>query len=187
MKLVNTQSGGKEELSHDIFFDNLTAKFIIAYESDGRTIDKKQSRWELSTWHKFLSATGKQVYEDALDSAWDLFSSEEYGREIIEYLQKNGLDATTYLLTGVQPQSDGGQWSKNERVYWHANTSRSMLNESRCASCLSQAWAPQPETEVQVILFSVCKHCGGKMERTGSRLNPDIADQIRVEGNGYVL
>lgn len=185
MKLVNTQTGS-ESLGHDVSLDVLSAKFILVYESNGKAVNRRQSRWEMfSDGMRILTVTGLQAYEDALDGSWSLFSSEQYGQEIIKYLRKNGLDATTYMLTGAQAQR--GQWSKDENVYWYDNPGRAMLNESRCVSCRSQSWAPQPETEVQVILFSVCRRCGEKMKRTGSRLNPDIADRIRVKGNGYML
>lgn len=184
MKLVNTGQGS-ESLNHDVALGRLAAKFVLVYASDGRTVNREQSRWELfSDDRRLLSVTGLQAYEDALDGSWDLFSSAQYGHEIIKYLRQNGLHATTYMLTGVE--SPGGQWG-HEKTYWYDNPGRKMLNEHCCGSCRAQAWAPPPETEVQVILFSTCRQCGSKAERTGNRLNPDIADTIRVEGNGYIL
>jgi hypothetical protein len=81
----------------------LRAKFIMAFKNDDKTIvDKANSRWEVYAGSdKVLEATGKEIFEEQLDSNWEFLASKRYARELIRTIRKDGLSKVAYLLKGA--------------------------------------------------------------------------------------
>jgi len=88
----------------------LRAKFVMAYKNNEKTIvDKANSRWEIYAGdEKVLQASGKEIYDDELNSNWDFLASKRYGREVLRTIRKEGLSKVAYLLKGAAGPMDMG-------------------------------------------------------------------------------
>ena len=88
----------------------LRAKFVMAYKNNEKTIiDKANSRWEVYAGdEKVLQASGKEIYDDELNSNWEFLASKRYGREVLRSIRKEGLSKVTYLLKGAAGPMDMG-------------------------------------------------------------------------------
>jgi hypothetical protein len=99
---------GDDQIKHKLLRadQKLRAKFVMAYKNEEKTIpDKNNSRWEVYAGNeKILAATGKEIFDDELDSNWGFLASKRYGREVLRLIRKDGIGKVAYLLKGAAPE-----------------------------------------------------------------------------------
>ena len=80
----------------------LRAEFKFSRTKTGEP-DRQKAHWDVYAGEALvLSATGEQIYGEDLtrDDYWSHLSSADYGRRILSEIRRNGLNKTSYLLTG---------------------------------------------------------------------------------------
>lgn len=81
---------------------SLRARFLERYaDEDKKEINKAASRWVFSAdGQDLFSASAEQIFGEDVERHWDVFASEEWGRRALAHLRDEGLEKTSYLLTG---------------------------------------------------------------------------------------